>query len=184
MSVTPQGPGWWQASDGNWYPPQAMPLTPPPPPQKSGFAQGLGIGTGCLVAIVVAVVLAFGGCAVLVAVGANSAKDSPSAGGVDRGIGSADASADFVSVTNSEPDALGFIYLTVTVQNMSEKRSDYYIEISIESPDGGTKYEDTIVMIRNVEPGQKASDKSLPVNADRIPGAFKMKATKFQRTAS
>ncbi|MEY2450780.1 MAG: hypothetical protein QOD92_354 [Acidimicrobiaceae bacterium] len=22
MSAQPQGPGWWQASDGNWYPPQ------------------------------------------------------------------------------------------------------------------------------------------------------------------
>lgn len=183
MSVTPQGPGWWQASDGNWYPPQAMPSAPPPP-QKSGFAQGLGIGTGCLVAAVVTAFLAFGGCAVLVAIGANNAGNSHGSGGVDRGIASADASADFVSVTNSEPDVLGFVYLTVTVRNTSEKRSDYYIEISIESPDGGTKYEDTIVVIRNVEPGQTASDKSLPVNADRIPGAFKMKATKFQRTAS
>lgn len=26
MSIGPQGPGWWQASDGRWYPP------PPPPP--------------------------------------------------------------------------------------------------------------------------------------------------------
>jgi hypothetical protein len=24
-SNAPQGPGWWQASDGNWYPPQAQP---------------------------------------------------------------------------------------------------------------------------------------------------------------
>jgi hypothetical protein len=28
----PQGPGWWQASDGNWYPPESRPGYPPPPP--------------------------------------------------------------------------------------------------------------------------------------------------------
>lgn len=31
MSDTSQGPGWWLASDGKWYPPQA----PPPPPTPS-----------------------------------------------------------------------------------------------------------------------------------------------------
>ena len=25
MSTASQGPGWWQASDGNWYPPEATP---------------------------------------------------------------------------------------------------------------------------------------------------------------
>ena len=25
MSSSSQGPGWWQASDGQWYPPQAKP---------------------------------------------------------------------------------------------------------------------------------------------------------------
>ncbi|HWJ60554.1 MAG TPA: DUF4190 domain-containing protein [Acidimicrobiales bacterium] len=31
MSDVPQGPGWWQASDGRWYPPTAKPGTPVPP---------------------------------------------------------------------------------------------------------------------------------------------------------
>jgi hypothetical protein len=34
MSSAPQGPGWWQASDGNWYPPQEQSAgyeAPPPP---------------------------------------------------------------------------------------------------------------------------------------------------------
>lgn len=31
MSDAPAGPGWWQASDGRWYPPQTPP-TPTPPP--------------------------------------------------------------------------------------------------------------------------------------------------------
>ena len=34
MSDTAQGPGWWLASDGKWYPPEQHPA-PPPPPQAS-----------------------------------------------------------------------------------------------------------------------------------------------------
>lgn len=30
MSAQPQGPGWWQASDGNWYPPQGEGAPPAP----------------------------------------------------------------------------------------------------------------------------------------------------------
>jgi hypothetical protein len=36
MSVGPGGPGWWQASDGRWYPPQAEPGYPPPGPYGYG----------------------------------------------------------------------------------------------------------------------------------------------------
>ena len=34
MSDTQQGHGWWQASDGKWYPPESHPnyVVPPPPP--------------------------------------------------------------------------------------------------------------------------------------------------------
>lgn len=32
MSDVAQGAGWWQASDGKWYPPTAMPASTPPPP--------------------------------------------------------------------------------------------------------------------------------------------------------
>src|SRR5437870_1630467 len=35
MSDQPQGPGWWQASDGQWYPPEKAPWAPPPPPAAS-----------------------------------------------------------------------------------------------------------------------------------------------------
>ena len=40
MSDTAQGPGWWQASDGRWYPPQEMQAPPPPPaaPPTAGKA--------------------------------------------------------------------------------------------------------------------------------------------------
>ena len=32
MSDQPQGPGWWRASDGKFYPPQSAPDQPAPPP--------------------------------------------------------------------------------------------------------------------------------------------------------
>ena len=43
MSDQPQGPGWWQASDYKWYPPQQAPQPQPawvpPPAGQSPFAQ-------------------------------------------------------------------------------------------------------------------------------------------------
>ncbi len=32
MSDTQQGPGWWQATDGRWYPPETHPARQVPPP--------------------------------------------------------------------------------------------------------------------------------------------------------
>ncbi len=32
MSDVSQGPGWWLASDGKWYPPQSAPALPPSQP--------------------------------------------------------------------------------------------------------------------------------------------------------
>lgn len=40
MSDAPQGPGWWQASDGNWYPPETQPGGPPTP--GPGAQPGMG----------------------------------------------------------------------------------------------------------------------------------------------
>jgi hypothetical protein len=42
MSDTSQGPGWWLASDGKWYPPQqgAAAMQPPPPAPPAGPPPG------------------------------------------------------------------------------------------------------------------------------------------------
>lgn len=73
MSDSSQGPGWWQASDGQWYPPESapQPLTPPPPPAPlAGNIAGPGvskqrnwkkiglIGAGVLVALIAVAALA------------------------------------------------------------------------------------------------------------------------------
>jgi hypothetical protein len=38
MSDVSQGPGWWLASDGKWYPPESVPPPPPPPPPPTAAA--------------------------------------------------------------------------------------------------------------------------------------------------
>ena len=82
MSNTPQGPGWWQASDGLWYPRQpANPLPPPPasapsstPPKRSGLSPLLIVGIVAAAVVVLVLVAAV----VLVAV--SGGDDEPTAG--------------------------------------------------------------------------------------------------------
>jgi hypothetical protein len=38
MSDTPQGPGWWQASDGRWYAPELHPDAQPAHPVEAAAA--------------------------------------------------------------------------------------------------------------------------------------------------
>jgi hypothetical protein len=48
-----QGPGWWQASDGRWYPPHLHPAhRPVPPAQRSVLASRLTLIGAALAAIV------------------------------------------------------------------------------------------------------------------------------------
>jgi type IV pilus assembly protein PilA len=67
VSDAPQGPGWWQASDGRWYPPQPpaasyAPAGPPPPASgKAKTALGLAISSFVICPIVGAVASLFVG---------------------------------------------------------------------------------------------------------------------------
>lgn len=44
MSDVSQGPGWWQASDGKWYPPESAPGGQAAAPQPTGAPQPQGFG--------------------------------------------------------------------------------------------------------------------------------------------
>jgi hypothetical protein len=44
MSDAPQGPGWWKASDGRFYPPTAQPGPVPSPPQPGAAPSTLPPG--------------------------------------------------------------------------------------------------------------------------------------------
>jgi uncharacterized membrane protein len=66
MSDYSQGPGWWQASDGKWYPPEQQPAAPTPPPgggARVDIGAALGYGwnkfvqyIGPIIAIVLIIV--------------------------------------------------------------------------------------------------------------------------------
>ncbi len=46
MTDQPPSPGYWKASDGNWYPPEqasAPPPPPPPPGMPGAYTQGVGL---------------------------------------------------------------------------------------------------------------------------------------------
>ncbi len=69
MSDTSQGPGWWLASDGKWYPPQTAPLGAPLPPQGQPWApsqQPQKQGHGCLWAVIAAIGLAVAAVVVII----------------------------------------------------------------------------------------------------------------------
>lgn len=52
MSDMSQGPGWWQASDGKWYPPEQAPGAQPPAGAPAGYGAPAGapvVGPGAIV---------------------------------------------------------------------------------------------------------------------------------------
>jgi len=62
MSDVRVGPGWWQASDGEWYPPEQAPALPPPPvvvpARRTGASRKGLIVVAVIVALVIVVALA------------------------------------------------------------------------------------------------------------------------------
>jgi ABC-type Na+ efflux pump permease subunit len=103
--------------------------------------------------------------------------------GVDNGIGSANASADVTNAVLGEPDAIGFRTVTMNVTNNSSKRSNYLIDLSIESADGTTQYDTTVALVNNLEPGQTTSADALSTTKDIPVGAIVTIKT-VSRTAS
>jgi hypothetical protein len=95
-----------------------------------------------------------------------NSSNPPGVAGVDKGIGSADASADVTGATLGQPDAIGFRSVTMTVTNNSSKRSNYLIDLSIESPDGATQYDTTFASVQNLEPGQTTTADALSTTKD------------------
>jgi len=115
--------------------------------------------------------------------GDSKSSDSPSTEDtIGTGLGSKDASADINSINCGTPDAIGMVYPSVNVTNNSSKASSYFITIVVESADGATKYDDTIVMITDLAPGQTMTEESIFTND--IPEGAICRVTEVQRTAS
>lgn len=188
-------PGYWQASDGNWYPPQQEQT---PAPKKKGRKWPWVAAAGVVAIIAIS---ATGG-------GGNDKSDSASNADkpasteeasapaaeniaepksdpeVSRGLGSKDASADVTEaqIIRSDDEYLPIDEVSVRVTNNSSKRSDYFVDVAVESPDGSTKIDSTTIMVMNLEPGQSTVEKGMITK--EIPADAVAKIKSVQRTAS
>ena len=115
--------------------------------------------------------------------GASSSKSSKSpSSGVSSAIGSNDATADVTSIQVGAPDLIGFRSVTLGVTNHSSERSNYWIELSIESPDGKTQYDTTVATVNNLEPGQTSAPTA--GITEKVPDDAVAKLKTVQRTAA
>jgi hypothetical protein len=111
--------------------------------------------------------------------------DTPANNEISTGLGSKDATADVGVPALDAPDVIGVSYIHVPVTNNSSGRSDYFIEVAIESADGATLYETTFASLSGVEPGQSASAEGmLAWGSDGSPADATPRITTVQRTAS
>jgi hypothetical protein len=145
MSDGPRGPGWWQASDGRWYPPEAAPAYRVPPPARPGM-------NGCLVALIVVLVLGtvvgIGSCVALAIAADDVAED------VGRNLDENRADErDDVGQPRCETDEVGDMVAVMEVTNDSSKRSNYTIEVAFESP-AGDQVDTGSATVSALEPGQ------------------------------
>lgn len=176
MSDASEGPGWWQASDGKWYPPEQhpnarqQPQVPPPgygpvpgyyygPPQQR---KGLSGGVIALVVVMLLLGLGFVGCVALVAVGVDEAADdlerTGEVGGVESNSGNTanPPQNDVVSV-ECVTDDRGDMHAELRITNHSSKRSNYFIDMVFETTDGGEQLDTSSMFVSDLEPGQSTT---------------------------
>ena len=171
MSDQSQGAGWWQASDGKWYPPsQAAESSPPPPPAPgsaygppaapvaqpgmaypAGYAvaqpakQGMSGCAKAAIAIVVLALLLGGGCVVAALVFSDEVADS-----IDdvRQNGRED-----VDITSCELDDAGFMVAEIEITNGSSGTSQYAVIVEF-SDEGSSTTQTGNAGATGIEPGE------------------------------
>lgn len=85
--MSPEGPGWWQASDGRWYPPEQHPSATRPPGFTTPAPQRQGPPWGLLIGLAVLVVVLFGGAVIwMLSVVADEGEAAFSGGGGDTSV--------------------------------------------------------------------------------------------------
>ncbi len=176
MSDVSQGPGWWQASDGKWYPPQPAaapppgpPPGPPPAPQWGGPPVAQKSNRGCLIALAVVgvlVVLGIIGTVVVLAVVGNEVEDRVDDATDEGGIptfsdNDENPPGDDVSVGECGPAAgTDFMRATVDVRNHSSEPSNYIITVAFESEDGGRQLATSTALVNGLGPDQTTTSEA------------------------
>lgn len=146
MSDISQGPGWWQASDGKWYPPQPGPLAAPLPVYQPARSTGMN---GCLIAFLVVLGVGAVGLIVTVIVAAVAVDN------VDEQIADEEArEGQDVEVTGCEVGEFGNLTATLQVTNNSSEPSTYLIEVVFETRNGSRQIDSGIVSVNELRPGQ------------------------------
>lgn len=193
MTDQPPGPGYWKASDGQWYPPQAAPGATPP---SYGMPGGHELDTPkkkshklrwTLLAIAAIVVVAG------IAEGSNSSNSSSSSGNsASDSSPSAPASGIATSSNNtSHPpqadvdegwkctsDDVG-MKATGTVTNHSSKTSTYTIHFDFTDSTTGVRAGDAEAIVNEVQSGQTASFEA--TSFTNASGSFKCALTSVDR---
>ena len=99
----------------------------------------------------------------------DDAAEEVAEGGISNGVGSQDATADIGTPTMAAPDAIGVSYITIPVTNNSSGRSDYHIELVIESADGATQLDTAFAFVTDLEAGQSTTAEAMVTDAYSFP---------------
>ena len=124
----------------------------------------------------------------VVATAASGSEEASSSGGsesgVSKGLGASDASTDVSAprIVREGEGALELVYGEVKITNNSSKRSDYFVTVAAESPDGATRIDETMVSVMGLDPGQNATEKG--IFSKDVPADAVLKVLEVQRTAS
>ena len=211
MSDTPQGPGWWEASDGRWYPPQPAPqapaqpvpqaAVPPGPPAAPYPPPGPGApppyrppapnksGRGCLIALAIGGVVALLAVVAIVVVVARVGDEVDERVDDDGGISSLSGNTenppeDDVTVGRCDTDpSTRYMRADLEVHNNSSEPSNYIITVAFEAEDGGRQ----LTTGAGVVDGLRA-DQSTTVEANSVleapDGDFTCRITRVERFAA
>lgn len=148
MSDTPQGEGWWLASDGKYYPPQSPPPPPSaaPPPQTPAEPKRKRRWVRTLLIVVGIPLLLLGGCVALLAgVGEE----------LERQTGPADP-ADFdLDINVCEFTGLGYPEAAGTITNTSDEKQGFEIKFVISADD--VRLVERSHYVDAIDPGQVAA---------------------------
>jgi hypothetical protein len=200
VSDVSQGPGWWQASDGRWYPPQpaapaalaAPPQSAPgPPPQWGAPPAGppKKANRGCLIALViVGALVVLGGIAatVLIVVVGREVDDRIDDDGITSlSDNDENPPADDVTVGECGPaEGTRFMRATVEVLNHSSEASNYLITVAFESEDGGRQLSTSTTGVNALGPDQTTTSEAN--SFQEAPGGqeFSCRITQVERFAA
>lgn len=102
---------------------------------------------------------------------------------VSKGAGARDATADVSDLRLAEPDAIGFREVMAKITNNSSKRSNYFINVAIESADGKTQIDTATLFVNSLEPGQSTEAKGISTSKD-VPADAKLTLKSVTRLAA